>query len=62
MIDTENISPFSNLFDIEKQDIDSLIIKETYNQGNCFIYNGTNIIGGFIIDSDLKVLGVGVIG
>jgi hypothetical protein len=42
-------NPFSNLFDIESQDIDKLVIKETLNKDNCFIYNGSDIIGGFIL-------------
>lgn len=42
-------NPFSNLFDIESQDIDKLVIKETFNKDNCFIYNGSDIIGGFIL-------------
>lgn len=49
MIDSNINNPFTNLFDIEFQDIESLIIKETYNKENCFIYNGDVIIGGFII-------------
>jgi len=42
-------NPFSTLFDIERQDIDKLVIKETYNKDNCFIYKGSDIIGGFIL-------------
>ncbi len=42
-------NPFSNLFDIESQDIDKLVIKETFSKDNCFIYNGSDIIGGFIL-------------
>lgn len=42
-------NPFSNLFDIQSQDLDKLVIKETYNKDNCFIYKGSDIIGGFII-------------
>lgn len=42
-------NPFSNLFDIESQDIDKLVIKETYNKDNCFIYKGSDIIGGFVL-------------
>jgi hypothetical protein len=42
-------NPFSNLFDSENQDIDKLIIKETFSKDNCFIYNGSEIIGGFIL-------------
>lgn len=47
---TTNIeNPFSNLFDIDERDIDSLIIKENYSKNNCFIYENENIIGGFIL-------------
>ena len=42
-------NPFSNLFDIENQDIDKLVIKETFNKDNCFIYQDSDIIGGFIL-------------
>lgn len=42
-------NPFSNLFDIESQDLDKLVIKETYNKDNCFIYKGSDIIGGFVL-------------
>lgn len=42
-------NPFANLFDIDNQDIDKLVIKETFNKDNCFIYNGSDIIGGFIL-------------
>lgn len=42
-------NPFSNLFDITSQNTENLIIKETYNKNNCFIYNGADIIGGFIL-------------
>lgn len=41
--------PFSNLFDIENQDIDQLVIKESFSKDNCFIYYGSEIIGGFIL-------------
>ncbi len=42
-------NPFSNLFDIENQDIAELVIKETLRKDNCFIYKGSEIIGGFIL-------------
>ena len=42
-------NPFSNMFDITSQDTENLIIKETYNKDNCFIYYGADIIGGFIL-------------
>ncbi|MEQ9309854.1 MAG: DUF4263 domain-containing protein [Balneolaceae bacterium] len=42
-------NPFANLFDVESQDIDKLVIKETYNKDNCFIYKGSDIIGGFVL-------------
>lgn len=45
--DTSN--PFSKLFEIDNQDIDNLVIKETFNRNNCFIYLGSEIIGGFIL-------------
>lgn len=50
MSSTTNIeNPFSNLFDIDERDIDSLVIKENYSKNNCFIYENENIIGGFIL-------------
>ncbi|MDD3740505.1 MAG: DUF4263 domain-containing protein [Bacteroidales bacterium] len=55
MIESSSNNPFSNLFDIETQNIESLIIKETYNKENCFIYEGNMIIGGFIIVQKKKV-------
>jgi len=55
MIESNSNNPFSNLFDIETQNIESLIIKETYNKENCFIYEGDMIIGGFIIVQKKKV-------
>jgi hypothetical protein len=48
-------NPFSILFDIESQDINKLVIKETYNKDNCFIYKGSDIIGGFILISKPNV-------
>lgn len=41
--------PFSYLFDIDSQDIGKLVIKETFNKDNCFIYKESDIIGGFIL-------------
>lgn len=47
---TTNINnPFSNLFDINERDIDTLVIKENYSRDNCFVYDNENIIGGFIL-------------
>jgi hypothetical protein len=40
---------FSDYFDIESQNIDALIIKETYSKDNCYIYDDNKIIGGFIL-------------
>lgn len=42
-------NPFLYLFDIESQDISNLVIKETYKRDNCFVYKGSDIIGGFIL-------------
>jgi hypothetical protein len=55
MIEAQTNNPFSNLFDIESNDIERLVIKETYNKENCFIYDGVNIIGGFIVIKKKKV-------
>jgi hypothetical protein len=55
MIKSETNNPFSNLFDIESNDIERLVIKENYNKENCFIYDGGIIIGGFIIIKKKKV-------
>ncbi len=49
MIPDSYKNPFSNLFDITSHDTDKLVIKETYNKDNCFIYDGADIIGGFIL-------------
>lgn len=50
MSNSLNISnPFTNLFDINEQDIDTLIIKENYLKDNCFVYDNEKIIGGFIL-------------
>ena len=47
---SSNISNlFSNLFDINERDIDTLIIKENYLKNNCFIYDNETIIGGFTL-------------
>ena len=48
-------NPFSNLFDIENQDIAELVIKETLRKDNCFIYKGSEIIGGFILINKTNV-------
>ena len=42
-------NPFSNLFEIANQDIDKLVNKEALSKDNCFIYQGSDIIGGFIL-------------
>ena len=42
-------NPFSNLFDIENQDFDKLVIKESHSKDNCLIYHESEIIGGFIL-------------
>lgn len=55
MIESHSNNPFSNLFDIKSNDIECLVIKETYNKENCFIYDGDRIIGGFIIVNKQKV-------
>ena len=55
MLESNPTNPFSNLFDIELNDIDCLVIKETHNKDNCFIYDGDKIIGGFIIVKKQKV-------
>lgn len=47
--------PFSELFNITDNDITTLIIKETNYKDNCFIYNGEQIIGGFILVSKPSV-------
>jgi hypothetical protein len=40
---TTNINnPFSNLFDINERDIDTLVIKENYSRDNCFVYDNEN--------------------
>ena len=52
---TEIPNPFSNLFDLQTQSISDLLIKETYNKSNCFIYHNKLIIGGFILINKKKV-------
>jgi hypothetical protein len=42
-------NPFSNLFNIETQDIKKLIIKENSAKDNCFIQEGSTLYGGFIL-------------
>lgn len=51
----EDINPFSNLFDLDDQDIDTLVIRETNAKNNCFIYNGDVIVGGFVIVRKISV-------
>lgn len=46
---------FSELFDSTVNDITALVIKETNNKDNCFIYNGEQIVGGFILVSKQNV-------
>ncbi|MBX9785273.1 MAG: DUF4263 domain-containing protein [Chitinophagaceae bacterium] len=48
-------NPFLNFFDLELEDIDTLVIKETYHKDNCFIYHNETIIGGFILVKKKKV-------
>lgn len=40
---------FSDYFDIESQNIDTLVIKETYSKDNCYVYDDNKIIGGFVL-------------
>lgn len=42
-------NPFSNLFDISSKDPGNLVIKESTNKDNCYIYEGADIVGGFIL-------------
>lgn len=42
-------NPFSNLFDLNSQNIEDLIIKESYNKNNCYVYLENDIYGGFIL-------------
>jgi len=46
---TTTSNPFSNLFDISTQDPIQLAIKENFNKDNCFIYDGADKVGGFIL-------------
>ena len=48
-------NPFSNLFDISAQDPDKLVIKESAKKDNCYIYEGADIVGGFILVNKLRV-------
>lgn len=48
-------NPFSNYFDISNNDPSKLIIKENTNKDNCFIYDGSNVIGGFILSNKPRV-------
>ncbi|MCD4792160.1 MAG: DUF4263 domain-containing protein [Bacteroidales bacterium] len=42
-------NPFQNYFDITDKDPTSLVIKESAKKDNCYIYEGADIIGGFIL-------------
>ncbi|NVO10115.1 MAG: DUF4263 domain-containing protein [Bacteroidales bacterium] len=42
-------NPFANLFDLQNQDISSLIIKENSTKDNCYIQSGSTYYNGFII-------------
>jgi len=48
-------NPFSEYFDISSNDPSKLMIKENVKQDNCFIYNGANILGGFILSNKQRV-------
>ncbi len=41
--------PFSEKFNLLEDDLTSLVIRETVDKSNCYIYNGDSIIGGFIL-------------
>jgi hypothetical protein len=44
------VKPFSELFNLNENELSNLVIKETNNKDNCYIYNSSNnIIGGFIL-------------
>lgn len=43
------LKPFSELININDNDISTLLIKEAINKDNCYIYKGNTIIGGFIL-------------
>lgn len=47
-------NPFSNLFDISSRDPVKLVIKESNNKDNCYIYDGSDIVGGFILVNNPK--------
>lgn len=48
-------NPFSNYFDISNNDPSNLTIKENMNHDNCFIYDGPNVLGGFILSNKQRV-------
>lgn len=48
-------NPFSNLFDISAQDPGKLVIKESAKKDNCYIYEGADIVGGFILVNKPRV-------
>ncbi len=46
----DQIKPFSELYNLNENDLSNLVIKETNNKDNCYIYNSDNtIIGGFVL-------------
>lgn len=49
IIKNKTQNPFSNRFDINEREIDSLIIKETNSKDNCFIYDDDTLVGCFIL-------------
>lgn len=48
-------NPFANLFDISSNDAGKLVIKESTNKDNCYIYEGADIVGGFILVNKPRV-------
>lgn len=47
---SDQIKSFSELYNLNESDLSNLVIKETNNKDNCYIYNIDNsIIGGFIL-------------
>lgn len=46
---------FYNLFDLDINDIDSLLIRENASKDNCYIYYMESIIGGFILGKKRNV-------
>jgi hypothetical protein len=48
-------NPFANLFDISSKSPERLVIKESNNKNNCFIYDGADIVGGFILINKPRV-------